>query len=476
MNTQPAIVYGDTIDFSCFKTDIARTAAYFERHLLSTDKCIGITVANSYWHWVSTLAVLRLGLACASIPQPNVISKELSNNFDLWIGEEASSGGRLLSFSPSNISSLEVSTEAALDSTDEQPIFVFGKGARRIILTSGTTGIPKIISFTVEQFLGRAQTVIINQGIDANTRLLHLMGSDTIGGFSFPLATWLCGGCVMFGVPVPGSANSYRLPYKRCNLLLSAPDRLKQLLDTDKSIWPGRDQRRVIVGGSSLHATIRDEALLRACHQLFIMYGSTEAGGVAFGDAMLLDRHPGAVGFVVNQAQVQLVDSTDQPVPAGHTGILRCKTTLMAGRYEDQSNSSAFRDGWFYPGDQGVFFDDGLLAITGRVTDVLNFGGQKISALELEDRILKLNNVEDVCVTVVHNPQDQLAIAVVCSGDVDMNALRTEISKAMDVNLPFHLIGVASLQRNAMGKLPRNSIGEYVQKILKKYSTKKILH
>lgn len=480
MNAKPAIIFGEHFGFSRAKKDVSQAATYFRRHLKASDKQIAITLAHPYWHWVATLALLRLGLACASVAQPKALSGKISRHFDLWIGEQSPAGSKVLSFTSDDIAPPDMPTQPEQEADDRQPLVLFGKGARRLILTSGTTGTPKIISLTAAQIEARAQNLIANQGITANTQFLSLMGSDTIGGFAFSVATWLSGGSVMFGVPVPGSADSYRLPYKKCNLLLSAPDRLKSLLDQDRSIWNGREQRHIIVGGSRLPASLRNEALRRACVQLDVMYGSTEAGSVAFGNAMLLDRHPGAVGFVAGNVQLQLVDTQDKPVEKGQPGTVRCKTSSMPTAYEYLENDDAFRDGWFYPGDEAILYDDGLLAITGRVTDVLNLGGTKISAVALETQIQQLDGVQDVCAVVVNNPDDQLAIVVVCDNDTDMKALRTRINDILTSRVPYHLVGVASLSRNAMGKLPRNLIVQNLQKMLDKSAQKKsttgILH
>jgi acyl-coenzyme A synthetase/AMP-(fatty) acid ligase len=470
VNAKPAIIFGEDFGFARVKGDVSQAATYFRRHLSASEKQIAITLTNPYWHWVATLALLRLGLACASVAQARTLSGTISRHFDLWIGDENPAGSKVLPFSSDDITPPDTLTQPGQEAEEGQPLVLFGEGARRLILTSGTTGTPKIISLTAAQIEDRARDLISNLGLDASTRFLSLMGSDTIGGFAFSVATWLSGGSVMFGVPVPGTSDSYRLPYKQCNLLLSSPDRLKSLLNQDPSIWDGREQRRIIVGGSRLSPSLRNEALRRACVQLDVMYGSTEAGSVAYGNAMLLDRHPGAVGYVADNVQLQLVDAQGQPVQNGLPGAVRCKTSSMPAAYEYLEHDDAFRDGWFYPGDEAIRYDDGLLAITGRVTDILNLGGTKISAVDLETQIQQLEGVQDVCAVVVGNPDDQLAIVVVCDNDTDMQALRSRINDVMISRVPYHLVGVGSLSRNAMGKLPRNLIVQNLQKMLGKAS------
>src|SRR5690606_12625037 len=140
-------------------------------------------------------------------------------------------------------------------------------------------------------------------------------------------------------------------------------------------------------------------------------------------------RHPGAAGWVLENTQLELVDEQDRPVPCGQPGIVRCKSLFMAHQYENEEDHTAFRNGWFYPGDIGVLHEDGFLAITGRVTDVLNLGGYKFSALELESQIQSVPGVDDVCaVGVQDSGGDRLALAVVCKDSVSLTSLREAIT------------------------------------------------
>ena len=73
---------------------------------------------------------------------------------------------------------------------------------------------------------------------------------------------------------------------------------------------------------------------------------------------------------------------------------------MMATSYEGASaptSDAHFRDGWFYPGDVGRLYEDGLLAIDGRTGDTLNVGGWKVGAVDLEARVAELPHVRDVC-------------------------------------------------------------------------------
>lgn len=474
-----AVIVGNvSITYLQFFADIDRAVGYLRHNLSETETRVGITVVSNYWHWVATMAALRLGLECASVPRSAELNPAIACHFDAWVGDFGPPDSKRIPFSFSDsIQSDSVPEEADKPGNAEGMHFRFSRHAKRIIFTSGTTGLPKIVSLTTEQLEARAHAAIQNLQFEATTRLLPLMGLDTLGGVVMPLAAWLSGGCVMFGIPDAKTGVLSRIPYRQCNLLLVAPARLKEMLDKDASVWAGHSERRMLVGGSRLPKATRDEALKRACKTITLIYGATETSTVAYGDASLLDRHPGAAGYVVEYASLELVDDQDRPVPRGQTGIVRCKSPFMAQKYENGDDLAAFRHGWFYPGDMGVLHEDGLLAINGRVTDVLNLGGYKFSAVELESQLQNVAGVDDICAVVVQeHAGDRLAFALVCQDNADLTSIRKAIADQLPQNIPFHLVRVKALPRNGMGKLPRNVISNKLRALLERVVGKRVLH
>ena len=134
----------------------------------------------------------------------------------------------------------------------------------------------------------------------------------------------------------------------------------------------------------------------------------------------------------------------------------------MVHRYvgvEQNDQYGAFRDGWFYPGDHGVLFEDGLLAIEGRTSEIVNISGRKFSLAELEIAFTKLPEVQEIgAVMLKTDAGDQLNFAVVCSASTDLNALAQQIALRMPVITKFKLVRVSDIPRNAMGKIVRHSL------------------
>jgi acyl-coenzyme A synthetase/AMP-(fatty) acid ligase len=159
--------------------------------------------------------------------------------------------------------------------------------------------------------------------------------------------------------------------------------------------------------------------------RLVFGYGSTETGLTAIGPANLVDGVPGAAGYKVPWADMQIVGEDHQPLPVGAIGRVRVRSDEMVTGYMDGdaiSGAGSFHDGWFYPGDMGPIKADGLFVLEGRSDDVLNVGGVKISAWTVEEKLMDEAGVREAAAcTLEIGGVPHLVAAVV--GDADLAAL-----------------------------------------------------
>lgn len=475
------LVAGQEMSYGRFAADIEGLVAWLTRQGVSAGQRVGIRLMQPYWSWVCHLAALRMGLVQTTLPHKFQEQAAATGPFDVALCESDGLVGpdvarKAIALPPLNMAPFaEQVSVAASDHPCGDPRAE--AGARRLMLTSGTTGRPRVVSLSIDILRSRVLFKQRCQGFTADTRLLSLMGMDTMPGFCFPLAAWQAGGCVLLGLPIPGTVKIGNLPYGQSNVLLVAPARLQNLLGMDPSTWKEKASRRLIVGGSRLPVRVRDEALARMCGRISIIYGASETAMIATGDASLLNRHPGAVGFVVDCASVEIVDPEGRPKPPGQEGIVRTRTSHMVSGYGENPEGNpdgVFRDGWFYPGDQGVLFEDGLLAITGRVSETFNIGGTKVSLLGLDAELAGFPEIKDSCAVVLKlDAGDRLAFAVVCDEAVDLKALSQRIAARLPLRTQYILIRVPNIPRNAMGKLPRNEIAQTLTEFYQRNMTRK---
>ena len=425
------------------------------------------SVANghSYASWIAHLALLHLGASHASVVDPASFAAALGAGIiDTAVGPREQLDQLPPSIKPIIFDCDPTRPLAASDSAPPGN----EAAARRFNLTSGTTGKPKFVTWDARMIEARVAQVGATDGngglaLGDGTILYPLLHIRTTAGFRYPLAVWQAGGIVLLpGDSEPGARD--RSSLGQSTLIAASPVQLGERVRLFPDEWAGRADRTVIVLGGRLPSAVRDAALGVACATLLISYGSTETGSIALGDSSLIDRHAGAVGYVRTGVTVDIVDAARQPVAAGEPGLVRIKADLVSSGYENAvpgKEGGHFDGGYFYPGDIGRLFDDGLLAIEGRINETFNVGGWKVNAAELEGKLAFLPGVDDLCACVMPLAEgDLLTFAVVTSDKVDLNAVAERIRGKLPKGRTFHLVRIRSIPRNAMGKIPRAMIAD----------------
>lgn len=459
---------GET-SYARLEHDVQRFAQWLDSHWRPSWRLVAVCIRHPYWHWVANLALMRRAVTSVSLAQGQL---QLSLPVDVCLADcPLQAAWPVLAV---DAATLALVREGLME-PDDAPGWQWGlhPDAERWVLTSGTTGRPKIVAIGAADLDARMRVGLQNFGdaITADTQMLNLLGVDTLGGLMLTLLTWLAGGTVLMGLPSPSGEGLTKVPYTRSTFLLASPAGVSALLNRSTRVWPGRDQRQVHVGGARLHALVRDEALRKIGYQVLSHYGASETGMVATCDAQLLDQNPGLAGKVLGDTQVQVVDDLGVAVPYGHTGRVRCKKPGMAQGYQGEAQSPQFQEGWFYPGDLGVLSADGWLTITGRDDDLINIGGLKISAVDLETQWLHLPGVRDICVVVLGTGMQQcLAVAVVLDDGADTAALGESIGGTLPQGAQFVLVRRNALPRNAMGKLERKLMAEQLDRGMQRHS------
>ena len=113
------------------------------------------------------------------------------------------------------------------------------------------------------------------------------------------------------------------------------------------------------------------------------------------------------------------MDASGRHLPPGERGEVVIQGPNVIRGYENnpEANASSFVDGWFRTGDQGFLDADGYLTLVGRIKELINRGGEKISPREIDEVLLAHPAVaEAVCFGVPHATWgEEVAAAVVLS-------------------------------------------------------------
>ncbi len=149
-----------------------------------------------------------------------------------------------------------------------------------------------------------------------------------------------------------------------------------------------RDSRLRFVRSSS---SSLPPQVMRELEQTFGMpvieaYGMTEAAHQMTSNPLPpASRYAGSVGVAAGP-EVAIMDESGQLLPTGSLGEVVIRGRNVTSGYDDnpEANARAFTNGWFRTGDQGTLDDAGYLRLTGRLKELINRGGEKISPLEVD--------------------------------------------------------------------------------------------
>ena len=87
--------------------------------------------------------------------------------------------------------------------------------------------------------------------------------------------------------------------------------------------------------------------------------------------------------------EVAVLDASGKELPAGEIGEVAIRGESVFAGYETSSDAEPFtEDGWFRTGDEGFLDEEGYLTLRGRIKEIINRGGEKISPLEVDDALL----------------------------------------------------------------------------------------
>src|ERR1700751_5340780 len=177
------------------------------------------------------------------------------------------------------------------------------------------------------------------------------------------------------------------------------------------------------------------------------------------------ERVPGSVGRPLPGVEVQLVGEDGEAVASGTAGEIEVRGRTVFAEYwgKPEVSCAAFRDGWFRTGDTAVV-ENGVYRILGRTNiDILKTGGNKVSALEIEETLREHPAVVECAVVGVPDLEwgERVAAALVLKegNALDLPELRAWAKQRMATHkIPSLLLVLESLPRNRMGKVTKPAV------------------
>jgi malonyl-CoA/methylmalonyl-CoA synthetase len=345
--------------------------------------------------------------------------------------------------------------------------------AALMLYTSGTTGRPKGVVITHRNLEAQVTSMVQAWEWTAEDRILTHLPLHHVHGIVNAITTALWSGAFCEIQPRFHPETVWeRLAQGDLTLYMAVPTVYRRLIEAWESAGPtqrerwtaGARQCRLMVSGSAaLPVPTLERWETITGHRLLERYGMTEIG-MALSNPLHGERRPGFVGVPMPGVQARIVDDAGTPLAAGIAGEIQVRGPTVFREYwrRPDETAAAFAEGrWFRTGDQAVV-EDGAWRILGRRSvDILKTGGEKVSALEIED-VLRLHpGVADCAVVGVDDPDwgQRICAAVVPrdEGDAVNTAEIRDFLKARlaPYKVPKEYRWLEALPSNAMGKVSK---------------------
>jgi acyl-CoA synthetase (AMP-forming)/AMP-acid ligase II/acyl carrier protein len=192
-------------------------------------------------------------------------------------------------------------------------------------------------------------------------------------------------------------------------------------------------------------------------------YGLTECTcGIALNSLDGAIRRPGVAGLPLDVNQIRIVDNAGIEVEEGEVGEVCVKGRNVATKFLGYEGP-VFEQGWLKTGDMGRFEADGNIVLVGRRSNIINRGAYKIYALEVEEALASLEQVNEAAVIGVPHPVLGQDIVAFVTSDISLDpaqligALRKVISS---FKIPTQIVAIEKMPQNKMGKIVKDALLE----------------
>ena len=343
-----------------------------------------------------------------------------------------------------------------------------------VLHTSGTTSRPKIVPLSQRNLAASAQNIRDTLRFQANDCGLNIMPLFHIHGLIAGVMAPLAAGSQVFCTPGFNALKFFAWMDEAKPTWFTAVPTMHQAIASRASknleIIKRHPLRFMRSSSSSMPPQVIREAEEIFGAPLVEAYGMTEATHqMASNPLPPALRKPGTVGLAAGpEVAIMAEDGTLLPRGVGleNTGEIVIRGANVTAGYESnaKANAEAFtagpHSGWFRTGDQGVMDEDGYISITGRLKEIINRGGEKISPREVDEILMDHAAVAQVVCFGMPHPKlgEEVAACVVlregqAATERELQAFVAQ--RAADYKVPKKILFMEEIPKGATGKLQR---------------------
>ena len=340
-----------------------------------------------------------------------------------------------------------------------------------ILHTSGTTARPKIVPLSQANLVASARSIAAHLSLSPDDRCLNVMPLFHIHGLVGALLATLAGGGSIVCTPGFDEHAFFDWVAEFDPSWYTAVPTIHQAIVANGAAYRSRAPSHRFRFARSSSAALPPttlaalESLLEA--PVVEAYGMTEASHqMATNPLPPRARKPGSVGLPAG-VEIAILDDAGRELAQGETGEIAIRGPGVTVGYENnpEANAKAFTHGWFRTGDQGRLDADGYLVIAGRLKEIVNRGGEKVSPREVDEALLEHPEVAQAIAFAVPHASlgEDLAAAVVpkrgCTPD-EAQLRGFLLSRLAGFKVPSRIVFVDAIPKGPTGKVQRTSLHE----------------
>ena len=340
-----------------------------------------------------------------------------------------------------------------------------------VLHTSGTTSRPKIVPLSIANLVASAKNIRGSLQLAPGDTGLNIMPLFHIHGLIAGVLAPLSAGSAVYCTPGFNALKFFTwMDEAQPTWYTAVPTMHQAIISRAKNnaeVIARHPLRFMRSSSSSMPPQVIKELEAAFGSPLIEAYGMTEATHqMASNPLPPAERKPGTVGLPAGP-EIEIMGNDGALLPLGETGEIVIRGPNVTAGYENNAaaNAEGFRSGWFRTGDQGVKDADGYLSITGRLKEIINRGGEKVSPREVDEILMDHPAVAQVvCFGMPHAKlgEEVAAVVVLKAGAAvtDRELQAFVAARAADYKVPKKILFMDEIPKGATGKLQRIGLAQ----------------
>jgi acyl-CoA synthetase (AMP-forming)/AMP-acid ligase II len=416
--------------------------------------------AEEFEFYLSDLRAAALIVSRGSTSPAVAVAKKLGVRLiDLVADAQAGAGSFVLE--PRDAGTATASAPGAAEADD----------VSMVLHTSGTTSRPKIVPLSQRNLAASAQHIRATLKFSPTDCGLNIMPLFHIHGLIAGVLAPLSAGSQVFCTPGFNALKFFGWMDEAKPTWYTAVPTMHQTIlaraSKNADVIKRHPLRFLRSSSSSIPPQVIRELEAVFGAPLIESYGMTEATHQMASNPLPPEvRKPGSVGRAAGP-EIAIMAEDGRLLARGETGEIVIRGPNVTAGYEanPKANAEAFADGWFRTGDQGVMDADGYVTITGRLKEIINRGGEKVSPREVDEILMDHAAVAQVVCFGMPHPKlgEEVAAAVVLREG--QRATERELqdfvgTRVADFKVPKRILILDEIPKGATGKLQRIGLAQ----------------